>query len=121
MPSDDIVLMFKRHCIADLPDRLDASTKKISDADLRIKVAACASLFREWLKHHGNDIRCQRPETSWRWLAGAAKQAGAYTASLLIETKLLEREARIEREEEERDRERRTALALAEYRAGGGE
>lgn len=118
----EIVLTFKRHSIADLPDKLNAYAARQVDQKLRNAIQSCAAIITGWLGTPGDIIRCSRSEDSWqRVLVPWARASGAHTAATLIEAKLALLAIEEENAAEKRDFDKRTALAMAEYRAGGGE
>lgn len=121
MPSDDIVFYFNRNCLSDLPDKLDSLAARHPDLKLRTKLSACANTFRGWLKQTEVKIRCERSEGSWRWVLGAAKEAGAYTFHEVLRLRIHTWDLQREIEGEKREDEKRLQAAMVEFREGGGE
>jgi hypothetical protein len=117
----DIVFHFHRNCLSDLPDRLDSLATRQTDAKLRTKITACANTFRGWMKQTEAKIRCERSEESWRWVLGAAKEAGAHTFHEILRLRLHTWETQQEAKAEKRADAKRLAAAMVEFREGGGE
>lgn len=113
-----ITLTFRRHSLADLPERLRALAAKTEDQETRVKIVAAAAVVSGWLSaDDARDIRASRPERSWRWLMGACRAAGAQTAGTLIQLKLDQREEAIAEAREQAQRDREIAQAARELRA----
>jgi len=89
MESDDeITLLFRRHTLDDLVEKLEHYAGTKAGHDSRAALLACAGVFRGWLTATGDRIRCTRSWGSWVRLCNAANAAGAYSFAAILSAKL---------------------------------
>lgn len=86
--AQPIPLAFSRQLIRDLPAKLLALAN--ADAPNREALKKAAGVFDGAMQadRKADPIIISRPERSWRWLIGAARQAGAFSFATVCEYRL---------------------------------